>query len=99
MLSRDHGGNLYQASKDYNIPMENWLDLSTGINPVSYPVANLPQSVFEQLPYSSSQFEAAVGTYYGVSDFVAGNGSQQFIQLLPKILPRLPVMSWAGSNF
>ena len=92
MLSRDHGGNLYQASKDYNIPMENWLDLSTGINPVSYPVANLSQSVLEQLPYSSSQFEAAVGTYSGVSDFVAGNGSQQFIQLLPKILPRLPVL-------
>ena len=34
----NHGGQLQAASQQYNIPIENWLDLSTGISPFVYPL-------------------------------------------------------------
>ena len=29
----EHGGRLREAAAHYNIALDNWLDLSTGINP------------------------------------------------------------------
>lgn len=38
----EHGGDLGLAAAQYNIPLEDWLDLSTGINPDNYPIAEIP---------------------------------------------------------
>jgi len=80
-----HGGDLISASAQYGIPVEEWLDLSTGINPVPYPVPDISEHWFQQLPYQSAEFKAAVKNYYG-AEGVAANGTQQLIELLPSVL-------------
>ncbi|WP_415897818.1 threonine-phosphate decarboxylase [Neptuniibacter sp. QD57_21] len=90
-----HGGDLISASAQYGIPVEEWLDLSTGINPVPYPVPQISEHCFQQLPYQSAEFKAAVRSYYG-AEGVAANGTQQIIELLPAVLPsvsqELPIL-------
>jgi len=90
-----HGGDLISASAQYGIPVEQWLDLSTGINPVPYPVPEISEHCFQQLPYQSVEFKAAVKSYYG-AEGVAANGTQQIIELLPSVLPsvsqELPIL-------
>lgn len=88
----EHGGNIEAVSAAFGIPLLHWLDLSTGINPYPYPVVNLEPDLFQKLPYESTQFRHAVSEYYGLNEFVAGNGSQQFIALLPRVLSPLPVL-------
>ena len=46
----EHGGDLSRASTEYGIPAELWLDLSTGINPLPYPVPELPPDAYHRLP-------------------------------------------------
>ncbi len=87
-----HGGDLFAASERYGIPVEQWLDLSTGINPESYPPGDLPPQVFKQLPYLQPAFLKAAAEYYGSDQFLAVNGSQPVIQALPQVLERLPVL-------
>jgi cobalamin biosynthetic protein CobC len=45
-----HGGNLGQARLAYPHAPEPWIDLSTGINPHSYPHSPIPASAFARLP-------------------------------------------------
>lgn len=79
-----HGGDLYSASREFGIPVEDWLDLSTGINPDGYPLPSVPESCYRQLPneYTEGLLEAAQ-TYYGAKHVVAAAGSQRFIQCIP----------------
>lgn len=88
-----HGGNIQSASQDWGIPEDQWLDLSTGISPFSYPVEDLPSSAFQRLPYLNQAFLAAAKQYYLPFDSCTQNpamlpiaGSQIAIQTLPKIL-------------
>ena len=46
----EHGGDLARASREYGIPAERWLDLSTGINPLGYPVPPVPTRDWRRLP-------------------------------------------------
>ena len=39
---RDHGGGIDAAAAKYGGARADWIDLSTGINPVPYPVPDLP---------------------------------------------------------
>lgn len=87
----DSWGDLISAAATYGIPSEQWLDLSTGINPAAYPVPVIPGTAFQQLPYPSAEFKAAVCEYYG-GPGVACNGTQQAIELLPTLLPSQPVL-------
>ncbi|WP_299146945.1 threonine-phosphate decarboxylase CobD [uncultured Tateyamaria sp.] len=48
--NRDHGGNLDNAIMQYGGDREDWIDLSTGINPVPYPVPSLPKQAWTALP-------------------------------------------------
>ncbi|MFQ6553577.1 threonine-phosphate decarboxylase [Aestuariibius insulae] len=47
---RDHGGNLDAAIHRYGGSRSDWLDLSTGINPVPYPVGDIPADAWTALP-------------------------------------------------
>ena len=87
----EHGGRLRQAAAHYNIPLADWLDLSTGINPESWPVPPLPASVWQRLPESDDGLEAAAAAYYGNSNLLPVAGSQAAIQVLPSVLPRAVV--------
>ncbi|KIN62331.1 Threonine-phosphate decarboxylase [Sulfitobacter noctilucicola] len=47
---RDHGGNLDAAIARFGGKRSDWLDLSTGINPVSYPLPDLSHDAWTALP-------------------------------------------------
>ena len=47
-MARDHGGNLADARARFGGEAAEWLDLSTGINPVAYPVGGLAPAVWAQ---------------------------------------------------
>ena len=87
----EHGGRLRQAAAHYNIPLTDWLDLSTGINPESWPVPPLPASVWQRLPETDDGLEASAAAYYGNPNLLPVAGSQAAIQVLPSVLPRAVV--------
>ena len=81
----EHGGRLRQASHDYGIPLESWVDLSTGINPDAYPVPPIDPVAWLRLPEDNDGLEAAAAAYYGNPRLLALSGSQAAIQSLPKL--------------
>tara|TARA_R110001592_G_scaffold42654_2_gene138481 strand:- start:6409 stop:7500 length:1092 start_codon:yes stop_codon:yes gene_type:complete len=87
-----HGGDVLSASKESGIPIENWIDLSTGISPYAYPTNTIPAEAFSRLPYIDQAFKNSTKLYYGSKQFVAVSGTQAAIQFLPKILKKLPIL-------
>ncbi|QEL66374.1 cobalamin biosynthetic protein CobC [Oryzomicrobium terrae] len=86
----EHGGRLHAASQRYGIPREDWLDLSTGINPASYPLPAIPPQAWQRLPEGDDGLEAAARAAYGVSadaTLLVLPGSQAAIQALPALRP------------
>jgi cobalamin biosynthesis protein CobC len=89
---RYHGGNLNAARKLFPGAPEPWIDLSTGINPVPYPVGTVAPSAWSRLPEAAERagLEAAARAAYGAApsaDVVAAPGTQALIQWLPRIFP------------
>lgn len=87
-----HGGSLGEARALFPYAPEPWIDLSTGINPVSYPVPPLPPHAFTRLPEPEAlaDLEARAARAYGVADsslVVAAPGTQLLISLLPRLFP------------
>ena len=87
----EHGGRLRAAAAQYNIPLADWLDLSTGINPQPWPVPPLPVEVWQRLPEPDDGLEAAAAAYYGNANLLPVAGSQAAIRWLPALLPRAAV--------
>lgn len=82
----EHGGNLFKASQKYVIEQEDWLDLSTGINPNGWPVpASLPAKVWSHLPIENDGLIEAAQAYYDCDNLLAVAGSQAAIQALPRL--------------
>jgi cobalamin biosynthetic protein CobC len=86
-----HGGDLAAIGRRYPDAPQPWLDLSTGINPVAYPVNTLAADAWARLPSREAETAliAAAARRYGVSDpamIVAAPGAQALIQLLPRLL-------------
>jgi cobalamin biosynthesis protein CobC len=93
---RYHGGNINAAGRQFPDAPTPWIDLSTGINPVPYPVTEFPLSSLSRLPESSEQaaLEAAAAKAYGAAlgtEIVAVPGTQALIQLLPRVVLALRV--------
>ncbi|MHB8746930.1 MAG: threonine-phosphate decarboxylase CobD [Gammaproteobacteria bacterium] len=80
-----HGGRLRAAAACYGIPVDQWLDLSTGINPQSWPVPHLPAQVWQRLPEDDDGLIAAAQAYCGTRAVLPVAGSQAAIQALPKV--------------
>jgi len=78
-----HGGQLQQVALQYNIPAEQWLDLSTGIAPISYPIPNIPLKTWQDLPQQNNELLAAAKQYYQCEHLTVTNGSQAIIKALP----------------
>jgi cobalamin biosynthetic protein CobC len=81
----EHGGQLNAAATRYAIPLENWLDLSTGINPNGWSVPYLSATAWARLPEINDGLEQAAQAYYATSHLLACAGSQAIIQALPKL--------------
>lgn len=89
---RYHGGNINAARRLFPHAPEPWIDLSTGINPVPYPVSEFPAASLSRLPDPSEQgaLEATAARAYGAepwAETVAAPGTQAIIQWLPRIVP------------
>ena len=87
----EHGGRLRRAARDYGIPLADWLDLSTGINPGMYPVPALDPLDWQRLPEDEDGLEEAAAAYYGSDRLLALPGSQAAIQSLPLLFPPLAI--------
>ncbi|TNC89077.1 MAG: threonine-phosphate decarboxylase [Alcanivorax sp.] len=81
-----HGGRLQAAARQFKIPVNDWLDLSTGINPFSWQPPPIPQSVWQCLPDTYDGLEQAAHRFYG-APMMAIPGSQWAIQTLPAVIP------------
>lgn len=82
----EHGGRLNNAIKRYGGSRAEWLDLSTGINPFSYPVPVLSAQCWHRLPEASDALLQAATHYYGAAQLLPVAGSQAAIQGLPRLL-------------
>lgn len=83
MSKLSHGGQLSVVARNYDIALDKWLDLSTGIAPYSYPIPALDVGLFKQLPQANSDLLLAARTYYGSDSLLVTNGSQSVIERLP----------------
>jgi len=79
----EHGGRLRAAARHYGIPLADWVDLSTGINPQAYPVPPLAPEAWQRLPEMDDGLEAAAAAFYGSPNLLPVAGSQAAIQALP----------------
>jgi cobalamin biosynthetic protein CobC len=91
-----HGGEVDAVAARYGMPRDRWLDLSTGINPNSYPLPDLAGEYWHRLPDADvdTWLREAAAKYYGVSDpalVVPAPGSQALIRWLPRLLPHARV--------
>lgn len=89
-----HGGDLGRARALFPDAPEPWIDLSTGINPIPYPLPALPLSLWQRLPAADDEaalLAAARNTYRvpAGSGIVAAPGTQILIDLLPRVVPDL----------
>ncbi|GEO97646.1 threonine-phosphate decarboxylase CobD [Methylobacterium haplocladii] len=85
-----HGGDLDAARNLFPNAPEPWLDLSTGINPVPYPLPTFEASAFQRLPsaFDLLALKRAAATAYGApgpEHVAAAPGSQILIETLPRL--------------
>ena len=88
-----HGGDLGDVRRRYPQAPLPWIDLSTGINPVPYPIPPLSPESWTRLPSRAdlAALVEAAARRYGVRDpetLVAAPGTQALIQLLPRLFAR-----------
>jgi cobalamin biosynthetic protein CobC len=83
----EHGGRLRAAAEAYGIPLDEWVDLSTGINPDGWAAPRPPDTVWQRLPEEEDGLEQAARGYYGCRSLLPVAGSQQAIQVLPALRP------------
>src|SRR5689334_19483307 len=86
----DHGGNLDVARGRFGGRLEDWIDLSTGINRRPYPLGELELRHWTALPSRSdieNLHDAARQAYGSTAAVLATAGAQAAIQLLPRLAP------------
>lgn len=88
---RLHGGAIAAAARSFGIPASDWLDLSTGISPHSFPVPPLAAQTWHCLPDAGAvaNLQTVAATYYGAPGpacVLPVAGTQAAIQWLPRIL-------------
>lgn len=81
-----HGGDIAAAALEFGNPDEQWLDLSTGINPLGWPVPPVPPGFWQRLPSDTSDLVTAAQDYYGFPAPLPVAGSQAAIQALPGVM-------------
>lgn len=87
---RDHGGGLDAAIGRYGGTRADWLDLSTGINPVPYPMPSLPADAWSALPDRAavSRLTARARAFWNVPEqaaVLAAPGCSALIAQIPRL--------------
>lgn len=84
---RDHGGNIDWAIAHYGGDAADWIDLSTGINRVPYPLPAISPEAWTALPTraaTASLVEAARAAYGCPAAILPVAGAQAAIQMIPR---------------
>lgn len=89
--AREHGGGLDAAIARWGGARAGWIDLSTGINPVPYPVGTIPPHAWTALPDRAAfaALDAAAREVWGVPEtaaVLAAPGASALIARLPAVL-------------
>lgn len=99
----NHGGCLNVAAKQFGIPIKNWIDLSTGINPNHWPIPTIPDKYFTRLPEDDDGLVEAAQKYYQADNLLPVAGSQSVIQLLPLLREKskvaVPIIGYAEHGY
>ena len=90
---RDHGGGIDAAITQYGGSRATWLDLSTGINPVPYPMPDLPRDAWTALPDKAAfaRLSANARQFWNVpqgASIIAATGASAIIAAMPHVLPQ-----------
>ena len=93
---RDHGGGLDAAVAEFGGRRADWIDLSTGINPVPYPVPRMTTEAWTALPDSAAQDALldAARRHWHVPDeaaILAAPGASSLIAKLPMLAAKARV--------
>jgi cobalamin biosynthetic protein CobC len=88
---RIHGGRLDIAALLYPSAPLPWIDLSTGINPIAWPVPQIPLARYQRLPFAReiAAMTDAAAEAYGLpanAAIVPVPGSEIAIRLLPRMI-------------
>ena len=100
-----HGGQLGAARAAYSEAPQPWIDLSTGINPRSYPAPRARGVTLNRLPDTGelSRLESVAADSFGVGEpncVVATGGTEAALRLLPYVLGlRLKAAIVAGPTY
>ena len=91
-----HGGKTFELRQRYPEAPEPLIDLSTGINPFSYPVPSIPETAYTRLPeeHHIRRLKDAAAAAYGARDpdlIAVAPGTQLLISILPRLLPAAQV--------
>src|ERR1700752_1655028 len=86
-----HGGRIDTAALLYPSAPQPWIDLSTGINPIAWPVPQIPLARYQRLPLARelAEMTAAAAEAYGLpanAAIVPVSGSELVIRLLPRMI-------------
>ncbi len=86
---RDHGGGLDAAIQRYGGTRADWLDLSTGINPMPYPMPRLPADAWTALPDQGAfdRLYSLARNFWKIPDeagIIAATGASAIIAALPQ---------------
>ena len=94
--TRDHGGGLDKAMAQFGGTRDNWIDLSTGINPNPYPLPEIPAHHWHVLPDAAARdslLEAA-RNFWNVpagANIVPASGVSAIIAMLPTLAKKSQV--------
>lgn len=88
----DHGGSLERARALFPNAPEPYVDLSTGINPHSYPLFNLPATALTRLPetarlHTLKEVAAAAYEAAGAGNVCAAPGTQILLPVVASLAP------------
>ena len=88
--ARDHGGRLDEARRLYGGNRDQWVDLSTGINPEPYPVPQISRDAWSRLPDAAATgaVEAAARQFWNVpvdAAVLAAPGASLLIAQMPRL--------------
>lgn len=81
----EHGGNLQQASRVFKRALNDWIDLSAGLNPHGYCAPAISAQAWHRLPETDPSLLNAARRYYGMPAALAVAGTQAAIQALPAL--------------
>jgi cobyric acid synthase CobQ/L-threonine-O-3-phosphate decarboxylase len=94
LIYNEHGGNIYDAAKSRNIPVEDILDFSANINPFGPPEwlrpcisAGVDRVLHYPAPYAG-ELTRTIANRYGLDNetVIVANGSTELLYQLPRVL-------------